>query len=143
VTCSPNLLGAVLVIEKSGEAMGVSSVGPGGDSGTVTLRLVGELQGGVARRLALTAVEVLVVDRPDVLVIDLGAVCSIGPVGVEVLVLGYAVAIEHGTVYRVVDAHGQVRRVLESAGVLDVLADSEDVGSLVLALLLDSPGSGP
>ena len=121
--------------------MGVSRVGHGGDGGTVTLRLVGNLQGGVACRLALIAVEVLVVDRPDVLVIDLGAVSSIGAAGVEALVLGYAVAIEHGTVYRVVGAHGQVRRTLQTTGVLDVLADSEDIGSLVLALLSNRPGS--
>ena len=52
-------------------------------AGTVTLRLAGEFQG--SRRLALTAVEVLVVHRPDVLVIDLAAVSSIDSAGVTQL----------------------------------------------------------
>jgi hypothetical protein len=48
---------------------------------------------------------------------------------------GYVAAVEHGTAYRVVGAAGAVRGTLRDAGVLDVLADSDDLGALMLSVL--------
>ena len=49
---------------------------------------------------------------------------------------GYVAAIQHGTSYRVVGAHGSVRHVLQRTGMSDVLADSDDLGALMVAVLL-------
>ncbi len=48
---------------------------------------------------------------------------------------GYVNAIEYGTTCRVVNAHDHVRKALQATSILEVLADSDDIGSLLLALL--------
>lgn len=105
------------------------------DGPVIRLHAVGRLQGVAARQFRLWIIEVIVVQWPDELVVDLDAVVCLSNAGVDALVSGYLTAIEHGTFYRVVNAHHQVRRVLRATGTLDLLADSEDIGSLVLALL--------
>jgi anti-anti-sigma regulatory factor len=56
--------------------------------------------------------------------------------GLAALVCGYVAAIDYGTWYRIVNAHHDVRRVIEASGMLDMLTESDDIGALLLALLL-------
>lgn len=80
--------------------------------------------------------EVIVVDRPDELIIDLDAVVRLSTAALAALICGYVAAIEYGTSYRVVNAHGEVRQAMQATGILDMLADSDDTRALLLALLL-------
>ena len=86
-------------------------------------------------------IDAIVVDLADELVIDLGAVGFLDPAGVWVLIGGYEAAMDCGTVYRVVNARDQVHHALDAIGMVEVLADSQDVGAVLLALAaLPDPG---
>lgn len=106
------------------------------DSGTVWLDLAGDLRGPAAEQLRSTVVQTIEVNQLDRLLVGLDAVSDIDMAGVTVLMSGYLAAIDYGTSYQVAGAHGRVRRVLQIAGILDVLADSDDLGALLLALML-------
>jgi anti-anti-sigma factor len=109
-----------------------------GDRSAVRLDLVGDLHGGAVAqlRLRLRLLETTIIERPDELIIDLGAVSCLSGAGLAALVCGYVAAMDYGTWYRVVNAHHDVRDVIEASGMLDMLTDSEDIGALLLALLL-------
>ena len=106
-----------------------------GSQGVIRLNLAGNLRDTVAEQIRTAIIAAVTVDQPDELLVDLDAVTFLSDTGVTTLMAGYIAAIECGTSYRVVNARDQVRHVLHSAGILDVLADSEDIGSLLLALL--------
>jgi anti-anti-sigma regulatory factor len=74
-------------------------------------------------------------DPLDALLVDLDAVVALDVAAVTALMAGYAAAVEWGTVYRVQGSHDPVRCVLDDAGVLDVLADSDDLAALLVAVL--------
>jgi len=78
----------------------------------------------------------------DELIVDLDGVDFLGAEGHWVLVSGYVVAVEYGTTYRVVNAGGQVLAGLQANRTSDMLADSHDLGALLLALL-SRPAPGP
>lgn len=101
----------------------------------IRLDLSGDLSGVAVEPLRLLVVHTISDDQPDELLINLDAVTALDAAGVEALISGYVTAIEHGSSYRVVNAHGAVRRVLNVTGTLDVLADSDDLGSLLLTAL--------
>ena len=85
--------------------------------------------------------EAIIVDLADELIIDLDAVVCLSVAGLEALIAGYRTAIEYGTSYRVVNAHALGRRGMLTTETLDMLADSNDIGALLLALLsTDSRG---
>jgi anti-anti-sigma factor len=107
-----------------------------GDGSAVRLDLAGDLHGCATAQLRLRLVETIIIERPDELIIDLGALNGLSSAGLAALICGYVAAIDYGTSYRVVNARHDVRRVIEESGTLDMLADSDDVGSLLLALLL-------
>jgi hypothetical protein len=90
------------------------------------LEMAGAVRGRALARLGRHITQVLVVQRPEVLVIDLGAVTALSPAAVRTLVTGYRTAIEYGTTYRVINPRGPVRTMVQAAGVPDVLADSDD-----------------
>lgn len=116
----------------------MNSVGAGhrGDATVVRLDLVGAFPGRGAERVGQMIAEAIVVNRPDKLIVDLDAVVSLSFAGVQALVSAYVTAIDFGTSYHVINAHGAVRRMLRDTGTLEVLADSEDLGALLLALLV-------
>lgn len=115
------------------------------DDATVWLDLVGDLCGVAAETLRAEVVQTIVVDLPDRLFVDLDSVSGLDMAGVTALMSGYLAAIDYGVWYRVAGAHGRVREVLHTTGTLDVLADSDDLGGLLLAVALcpapDGPGS--
>jgi anti-anti-sigma regulatory factor len=78
---------------------------------------------------------VILVERPDTLLINLQDVSGFSLAGLHALLTGYVTAIDYGTSYRVRHAHGQVRDVLRATGTKEVLADSNDLGALLLAVL--------
>lgn len=110
-----------------------------GDRSAVRLYLAGDLDGSAVTRLRLRLLETIIIDRPDGLIIDLGAVSLLSGAGLAVLIFGYVTAIDYGTAYRVVNAHHEVRRVIEASGTLDMLADSDDIAALLLVLLVGGP----
>jgi len=105
-------------------------------SHVIMLDVAGEIRGAAVAQLELTLLEVIIADFPRELIIDLHAATWLSSTGVNALVTGYTVAIEYGTLYRVINADHDVRHALEVAGVHDLLTNSDDVGALVLALLL-------
>jgi anti-anti-sigma factor len=92
------------------------------------LHVAGHVLGAVAIDLRQVITEVILVERPDTLLIDLHDVSAIDVRGMHALLTGYVTAIDHGTTYRVVGAHGQAGDFLRGTGAMDVLADSDDVG---------------
>jgi anti-anti-sigma factor len=106
---------------------------------SVRLELAGDVRGAVAELLTPMIFDAIVADWADELHVDLDAVTYLDSAGVMALVCGYVAAVECGSVYRVVNARGQVLRTLEAIGVMEVLANSEDLGALVLALLTLPP----
>lgn len=86
---------------------------------------------------------VLVTGYVTEVIVSLDAVELLDDSGIWALIHGYASAAEHGVTYRVVNAHGQPRYALRSAGIDDVLADSRDIGALLLALLTLPPRRVP
>ena len=95
----------------------------------------GDLHGAAVAQLLTAIVEVIVVDWPDELVIDLDLVVALSPGSVQVLMAGYLAAIERGVSYRVVNARGHALHVLRADGIADVLADSDDIAALMIAVL--------
>jgi hypothetical protein len=69
-------------------------------------------------------------------ILPLHAVAAFDVDALHALMAGYVAATEHGTWYRLVGARGPVRLVLQHAGVLEVLADSDDLGAFMPAVLL-------
>ncbi len=113
------------------------------DAGNVIrLDLAGDIRGTAVGRLHLMLVEVIVVELPAGLIVNLGAVTYLSDTGIVVLTHGCVIALEYGTGYCVVDARDQPRRALQDRGVLDWLADSDDLGALALAVLFQ-PRSPP
>ena len=102
----------------------------------VRLDLLGDLRGSAAPALRSMLVQAVGTDLPDELLVGLDAVSILDVATVSALMAGYVAAVEHGTSYRVVGAHGRVRHVLQRTGMSDVLADSDDLGALMLAVLL-------
>ena len=102
----------------------------------VRLDLVGDLSGSAASSVQLMLVQTVDTDLPDELLVGLHAVSVLDVATVSALLAGYIAAIEHGTSYRVVGAHGRARHILQRTGMSEVLADSDDLGALMLALLL-------
>jgi anti-anti-sigma regulatory factor len=97
----------------------------------------------VAGTLQLLIVEVIVAVRPGTFLINLAGVTYLGMTGMQALLTGYITAIDYGTSYRVKRAHGQARRALDAAGILDMLADSDDIGALLLAVSALCPPTAP
>lgn len=108
-----------------------------GDRSVVRLNVAGDLHGSAVAQLRLRLLETIIIGRPDELIIDLGAVSCLSGAGLAALISGYVAAIDYGTSYRVVNAHHDVRRVIEQSGTLDMLTDSDDIGALLLAVLVD------
>lgn len=115
--------------------MGLSVTTHHGNCRVIRLDVAGALHGAAAERLTLMIVEVLVVHRPDELLVNLDAVDCVSLTGVRALLCGYVTAIDCGTSYRILNAQDQVCHLLRATGTLDVLADSDDLGALLLALL--------
>ncbi|WP_328450241.1 STAS domain-containing protein [Amycolatopsis sp. NBC_00438] len=110
--------------------------------GSIELVLTGEMLGSAPPSLRSRLSDLITVDRPETLLIDLQQVTAISSAGIHALVFGYTIAVDHGTSYRVRHARGQVRRVLQLAGVLEMLTDSDDLGALLLATInLEEPHS--
>lgn len=107
----------------------------------VRLQLAGEVRGPKVNQLGMSIIESIVMDFADEVVVDLDAVRALDTAGVCVLIWAHHAAVEWGSVYRVVNAHGQVHRALLATGMQGVLADSEDIGALLLALLALPPAS--
>ncbi|WP_439377383.1 STAS domain-containing protein [Amycolatopsis lexingtonensis] len=106
----------------------------------VELCLSGEMLGIAPDALRVRVRDLILTDHLDLLVINVDQMTALGSAGIHALMSGYITAIEQGTSYRLCNAHGEVRRVLQLTGLLDVLADSDDVGALLLATLaLDAP----
>lgn len=101
----------------------------------ILLDLAGELRGADVVTLQGMIFEAILGRLPDELVVNLDGVSFLSGEGRWVLVSGYVVAIEYGVSYRVVNARDQARSTLEVNRTLDVLADSDDLGALVAALL--------
>lgn len=110
-----------------------------GDGANVRLDFAGDIRGDASSQLATMVLEALFVDLADELQVDLGAAGYLDRAGVAALVSGYVAAVESGAIYRVVNARGQVQRTLRAKGLLDMLADSQDLGALLLALLTMPP----
>jgi anti-anti-sigma factor len=102
----------------------------------IELDLMGEMLGGAPRALRSRLSGLIVVERPEVLLINLDQVTALSSAGIHALMFGYTAAIDHGTSYKVRHARGEVRRVLQLAGVLDMLSDSDDLGALLLATMV-------
>jgi anti-anti-sigma factor len=129
VDAAPSTYRGVVTVAFSGTARRVSD-------GAVNVELSGELRGDDIVRLQMMIFNAIVGGLPDELVVDLDGVTFLGRDGHWVLLSGYVIAVEYGTWYRVVNARDQVRDVLQANRTLDVLADSRDLGALLLALLL-------
>jgi anti-anti-sigma factor len=76
------------------------------DRSAVRLHLAGDLHGSAVAQLRL--LEMIIMERPDELIIDLGAVSYLSSAGLAALIFGFVTAIEYGTSYRVVNAHHDV-----------------------------------
>lgn len=117
------------------------------DDTTVRFVLAGDLRGPAAEMLRTELVQSIAQDRPDRLLVDLDSVSDLDVAGVAALMAGYLAAIDHGVSYQVTRAHGRTREMLHTTGTLDVLADSDDLGALLLAIALrptpDTPGCQP
>jgi anti-anti-sigma factor len=106
------------------------------NGGVVHLDLAGEVRGAAdANDLAMLIFDALMLDFADELIIDLDAVGFLDAAGVGALVCGYEAAVECRVVYRVVHAREQPRQALLATGMLEVLADSQDIGAVLLALV--------
>lgn len=79
---------------------------------TIELDLVGEVLEAASGPLRSQLSDLIVVERPEVLLISLARVTAMSSAGVHALMFGYTTAVEHGTSYRVRHACGGVRRVL-------------------------------
>jgi anti-anti-sigma factor len=104
----------------------------------IRLAIVGAVHGVAAGRVRSVLAHLITVTRPDLLRVDLAGVSWLDEAGLTALVWGYAAAIDYGSTFRVINSQGRVRRVLRATGTLDVLADSDDLGALLIAVLLSS-----
>ncbi|WP_414938191.1 hypothetical protein [Amycolatopsis sp. cmx-11-51] len=113
-------------------------------SGRASLQLdvLGPVLGPATVSLQKLIIGVIVSNVPETLVINLGRTTALSLAGVNTLLTGYTTAIDYGTNYRVLHAHGPVLDILHSTGTREVLADSNDLGALLLAALL-SPVTVP
>jgi anti-anti-sigma regulatory factor len=102
----------------------------------IRLAIVGAVQGVAAGRVRSTLAHLITVTRPDLLRVDLAGVSWLDEAGLSSLVWGYAAAIDYGSTYRVINSRGDVRHLLQATGTVDVLADSDDLGALLIAVLL-------
>ncbi|HEY3692896.1 MAG TPA: STAS domain-containing protein [Pseudonocardiaceae bacterium] len=103
--------------------------------GVIRLDLCGELRGANVLRLQFAIVELIAVGRPDELLVNLAELASLDDAGAVALVSGYVIAIDYGTSYRVVNVPDQVHSVLRDLGLLDILTGSDDIATLLLAIL--------
>ncbi|MFC4062591.1 STAS domain-containing protein [Planomonospora corallina] len=90
------------------------------DDGVVRLAVGGEVDlstGQALRHLIVNAA----LQRPTRLIVDLGQVTFMDSTGVDALVTGRAVALEHGAAYRVTNPCSVVRRALEVTDTLAML----------------------
>ncbi|MCW6008221.1 hypothetical protein K1W54_27300 [Micromonospora sp. CPCC 205371] len=108
---------------------------------SISLDLVGELRGPDVVTLQTMIFQAIIEGLADELVVDLDGVDFLGADGHQVLVSGYVVAAEYGTTYRVINARAQVLATLQANQTADMLADSRDLGALLLAVL-SRPASG-
>ncbi len=113
-----------------------------GVGGVTRVNPAGDIRGAAVGRLHMMLIEVILVDLPAHLIVDLGAVTYLSHPGIVMLAHSCGTAVEYGTGYRVVGARDQARQALHDSGVHEWLADSEDLGALVLALLAQ-PASPP
>ncbi len=102
------------------------------------LDVQGEVTDTSVTRLDSLITEAIVLRRPDMLLIDLCRVTVLGEAAVRALLAGYVTAIDYGTSYRVLHAEGPARAVLQASGMVDVLADSDDLGALLHAVVFCS-----
>jgi anti-sigma B factor antagonist len=116
--------------------MGFSASTQSERHGVVRLDLRGPLRGAAVVRLRFALVELIAVARPDELLVNLAGLASLDVAGAGALVSGYVFAVDYGTSYRVVNVPDQVHPVLQDLGLLDILTGSDDVGTLLLALLV-------
>lgn len=105
-----------------------------GDS-DIRLDVTGAVLGSAAAELRLLITKLTLIDRPNTLLVNLQDVTALGVTGIEALLTGYLTAMDYGTSYQVLRAHGQARDVLQATGIIDMLADSDDLGALLLAVL--------
>ncbi|TWJ25142.1 hypothetical protein JD76_05305 [Micromonospora endolithica] len=105
------------------------------DDAAVVLRVAGLLGGPDVVMLRAAIVKAVVGDQADELVVDLAGVDRLGVCGHHVLVTGYVVAVDYGAAFRVINARGPVLSELQTNHTFDMLADSRDLGALLLALL--------
>jgi anti-anti-sigma regulatory factor len=125
---------APLLIDR-GETMGFAASARSECCGVVRLDLCGELRGAAVVRLRFALVELIAVARPDELLVNLARLASLDVTGAGALMSGYVIAIDYGTSYRVVNVPDQVHPVLQDLGLLEILTGSDDIGTLLLALL--------
>jgi anti-anti-sigma regulatory factor len=104
-------------------------------SATLRLEVHGQVVGAVGDDLKLLIITTIVAEAPDTFLIDLCHVTALGNTGVRALLAGYTTAIDYGTSFHVVHAHGLVRYSLQVSGILDLLADSNDLSALLLGVL--------
>jgi anti-anti-sigma factor len=104
----------------------------------IRLAIVGAVQGTAAGRVRSALAHLITVTRPDLLRVDLAGVSWLDEAGLSALVWGYAAAIDYGSTYRVINSRGDVRHLLRATGILDVLTDSDDLGALLIAVLLST-----
>lgn len=97
------------------------SIEVGRDAGCVTLTMAGEIDLGTAEPVHEATLAALRDDRPERLVMDLGAVTFLDSSGIAALIRSRRVCDAYGTALRVVNIQGGVRWVLETAGVYTFL----------------------
>ncbi|UOZ03337.1 STAS domain-containing protein [Amycolatopsis sp. WQ 127309] len=101
----------------------------------VLIAVSGDVVGVAPADLLARIVAVIELQHPETLRVSLAGVTALGSAGIHALLGGYTSAVENGTTYHVQHAIGPVRRILDLAGVREMLADSNDVGALLLAKL--------
>lgn len=115
----------------------------GADGVLVRLDVAGEVRDADVVQLGGMILEAIVRERADEVVVNLAAVSFLDSLGVWALVRCYGEAIAYGSRYRVINARDQVRRLLSDDGVLEALADNEDIVSLMLAVPALPDGARP
>ncbi|WIV59153.1 STAS domain-containing protein [Amycolatopsis nalaikhensis] len=90
---------------------------------------------GEAATLTALIIDTVAMELPTTLLIDLRHVTALDFAGLRALLAGYRAAVDHGTSYHLLHAEGPARDLLQATGTLDMLADSDDLGALMLAVL--------
>ncbi len=106
------------------------------------LAVAGAVTGPATVLLRKQIVSVIVLNLPPLLVVDLHHAAELSLAGVNTLLTGYTTAIDWGTSYQVLHARGSVLDILHDTGTSDILADSDDLGALLEAVLF-LPVEGP